>query len=172
MQFALLSIFTVLVLGLDETLEGEEGDTGNAAASGDKLDLLLPAPQRVLLNRVLEVGKPTVVLLMAGSAVDLSVAQEKANAVMLTWYPGAGGGRAVADLLFGMASPSDKLPVTFYHDAALEEMPAFTDYSMANRTYRYFDGEPLYPFGYGLSYTAFAYGNVKISAETDMIILP
>ena len=96
----------ILVLGLDETLEGEEGDTGNAAASGDKLDLLLPVPQRKLLSRVLEIGKPTVVLLMAGSAIDLSEAQEKANAVLLTWYPGAGGGRAVADLLFGKASPS------------------------------------------------------------------
>ena len=142
----------ILVLGLDETLEGEEGDTGNAAASGDKLDLLLPVPQRKLLSRVLEIGKPTVVLLMAGSAIDLSEAQEKANAVLLTWYPGAGGGRAVADLLFGKASPSGKLPVTFYYNEALEEMPDFTDYSMENRTYRYYTGKPLYPFGYGLTY--------------------
>ncbi len=142
----------VLVLGLDETLEGEEGDTGNAAASGDKLDLLLPVPQRKLLTRVLDIGKPTVVLLMAGSAIDLSEAQEKANAVMLTWYPGAGGGRAVADLLFGRTSPSGKLPVTFYYNKALEEMPDFTDYSMENRTYRYYTGKPLYPFGYGLTY--------------------
>ncbi len=142
----------VLVLGLDETLEGEEGDTSNAAASGDKLDLLLPAPQRRLLTKVLEIGKPTVVLLMVGSAIDMSEAQEKANAVMLTWYPGAGGGRAVADLLFGKASPSGKLPVTFYHNEALEEMPDFTDYSMNNRTYRYYTGKPLYPFGYGLTY--------------------
>lgn len=142
----------VLVLGLDETMEGEEGDTGNAAASGDKLDLLLPAPQRRLLDKVLAVGKPTVVLLMAGSAIDLSAAQQKANAVMLTWYPGAGGGEAVADLLFGKVSPSGKLPVTFYHNEALEEMPDFTDYSMENRTYRYYTGKPLYPFGYGLTY--------------------
>ena len=142
----------VLVLGLDETMEGEEGDTGNAAASGDKLDLLLPAPQRKLLDTVLAVGKPTVVLLMAGSSIDLSAAQEKANAVMLTWYPGAGGGKAVADLLFGKASPSGKLPVTFYYNEALEEMPDFTDYSMENRTYRYYTGKPLYPFGYGLTY--------------------
>lgn len=142
----------VLVLGLDETLEGEEGDTGNAAASGDKLDLLLPAPQRKLLRRVLDIGKPTVVLLMAGSAIDLSEAQEKANAILLTWYPGAGGGKAVADLLFGKASPSGKLPVTFYRNEALAEMPDFTDYSMKNRTYRYYTGKPLYPFGYGLTY--------------------
>ena len=142
----------VLVLGLDETLEGEEGDTGNAAASGDKMDLLLPAPQRVLMDKVLAVGKPTIVMLMAGSSIDLSEAQEKANAILLTWYPGAGGGKAVADLLFGKASPSGKLPVTFYRNEALDEMPDFTDYSMENRTYRYYTGETLYPFGYGLTY--------------------
>ena len=142
----------VLALGLDETLEGEEGDTGNAAASGDKLDLLLPEPQRGLLRKVLEVGKPTIVLLLAGSAIDLSEAQEKASAVMLCWYPGAGGGKAVADLLFGRVSPSGKLPVTFYYNEALAEMPDFTDYSMKNRTYRYYTGTPLYPFGYGLTY--------------------
>ena len=142
----------ILTLGLDETLEGEEGDTGNAAASGDKLDLLLPEPQRILLDRILELGKPVIVLLMAGSAIDLSAAQEKADAILLTWYPGAGGGKAVADLLFGAASPSGKLPVTFYRNEALSEMPDFTDYSMKNRTYRYYTGTPLYPFGYGLTY--------------------
>ena len=151
----------VLTLGLDETLEGEEGDTGNAAASGDKLDLLLPLPQRTLLTRVLEVGKPTIVLLMAGSAIDISEAQEKANAILLTWYPGAGGGKAVADLLFGKASPSGKLPVTFYRNEALGEMPDFTDYSMKNRTYRYYTGKPLYPFGYGLTY-----GDVAVTGLT------
>ena len=151
----------VLALGLDETLEGEEGDTGNAAASGDKLDLLLPEPQRGLLHKVLEVGKPTIVLLLAGSAIDLSEAQEKASAVMLCWYPGAGGGKAVADLLFGKVSPSGKLPVTFYHNDALAEMPDFTDYSMKNRTYRYYTGTPLYPFGYGLTY-----GDVNVTGLT------
>ena len=142
----------ILVLGLDETLEGEEGDTGNSYSSGDKEDLLLPGPQRLLLDRVLAVGKPTVVILLAGSAIDLSRAQEKADAVLLGWYPGAGGGRAVAELLFGAASPSGKLPVTFYRNEALKELPDFTDYSMSQRTYRYYRGEPLYPFGYGLSY--------------------
>lgn len=151
----------VLALGLDETLEGEEGDTGNANASGDKYDLLLPASQRILLDKVLAVGKPTVVVLMAGSAIDLSKAQEKANAILLTWYPGAGGGTAVADLLFGKASPSGKLPVTFYRNKALEEMPDFTDYSMKNRTYRYYTGTPLYPFGYGLTY-----GDVAVTGLT------
>ena len=149
---AKMSDTVILVLGLDETLEGEEGDTGNSYFSGDKEDLLLPAGQRVLLERVLTVGKPTVVVLMAGSSIDLSKAQEKADAILLTWYPGAGGGREVAELLFGKASPSGKLPVTFYTNSALSEMPDFTDYSMKGRTYRYYKGKPLYPFGYGLSY--------------------
>ena len=142
----------VLVLGLDETLEGEEGDTGNSYYSGDKEDLLLPASQRRLLQKVLAVGKPTVVILMAGSSIDLTEAEEGADAILLSWYPGALGGKAVADLLFGNESPSGKLPVTFYRNEALEEMPDFTDYSMRNRTYRYYQGVPLYPFGYGLSY--------------------
>ena len=142
----------ILVLGLDETLEGEEGDTGNSYYSGDKDDLLLPASQRRLLQKVLEVGKPTVVVLMAGSSIDLTVAEEKADSIILSWYPGALGGKALADLLFGKDSPSGKLPVTFYHNEALREMPDFTDYSMSGRTYRYHQGEPLYPFGYGLTY--------------------
>ena len=142
----------ILVLGLDETLEGEEGDTGNSYFSGDKADLLLPEPQRRLLERVLALGKPTAVVLMVGSAIDLSQAQERAGAILLSWYPGAGGGKAVAELLFGRASPSGKLPVTFYRNEALDEMPAFTDYSMLARSYRYYTGAPLYPFGYGLSY--------------------
>ncbi len=144
----------ILVLGLNETLEGEEGDTGNSYNSGDKADLLLPEPQRILLSGVLAVGKPTIVILLAGSAIDLSEAEEKANAILLGWYPGAGGGKAIAELLFGEASPSGKLPVTFYRNDALKELPAFTDYAMAGRTYRYYRGEPLYPFGYGLSYGA------------------
>ena len=142
----------ILCLGYDERLEGEEPDDGNAYGSGDKEDLLLPAPQRKLLDAVLAVGKPTVVLLMAGSSVDPGAAAEKADAILLTWYPGARGGKAVAQLLFGDASPSGKLPVTFYRNEQLAAMPAFTDYAMHDRTYRYFREEPLYPFGYGLSY--------------------
>lgn len=152
----------ILALGLDETLEGEEMDAGNNAEScGDKVDLLLPEPQRELLHKVLNVGKPTIVILMAGSAIDLSEAEERADAVLLSWYPGAGGGRAVADLLFGKVSPSGKLPVTFYRNEALQEMPEFTDYSMRNRTYRYYTGQPLYPFGYGLTY-----GDVVVTGVT------
>jgi len=142
----------ILVLGLDETLEGEEGDTGNSYYSGDKEDLLLPESQRLLLNRVLAEGKPTVIILMAGSSIDPDGAQDRANALLLSWYPGAYGGKAVAEILFGKASPSGKLPVTFYRNSALSEMPDFTDYSLKNRTYRYYSGSPLYPFGYGLTY--------------------
>ena len=149
----------VLVVGLDETLEGEEGDTGNAAASGDKLDLLLPESQRRLMDAVLAVGKPTVIVLMAGSAIDLGAATDRANAVLLTWYPGARGGRAVADILLGKISPSGKLPVTFYHNDQLARMPEFTDYAMKGRTYRYIEEAPLYPFGYGLTY-----GDCRVSA--------
>jgi len=142
----------VLVLGLDETLEGEEGDTGNAAASGDKADLLLPEGQRRLMDAVLGVGKPTAIVLMAGSAIDLGEGAERAGAVLLTWYPGARGGRTVADLLLGRVSPSGKLPVTFYRNEQLDRMPEFTDYAMRSRTYRYIEEAPLYPFGYGLTY--------------------
>ncbi|MBQ2992215.1 MAG: glycoside hydrolase family 3 C-terminal domain-containing protein [Clostridia bacterium] len=157
----------VLVVGLDETLEGEEGDTGNAAASGDKLDLLLPASQRRLMDAVLAAGKPTAICLMAGSAIDLQQAGEKANAVLLTWYPGARGGRTVADILLGRVSPSGKLPLTFYHNEQLKLMPEFTDYSMQSRTYRYFEHEPLYPFGYGLTYGDVYVQQADVCADGD-----
>lgn len=149
------SDLVILCLGLDENLEGEEGDTGNAYASGDKLDLLLPEPQRKLLERVAATGVPFVACIMSGSALDLTFADEKAAAVLQTWYPGARGGRDVAQIFFGEAAPSGKLPLTFYRD--LSGMPDFTDYSMKGRTYRYLEKEPLYPFGYGLTY-----GNAEI----------
>ena len=155
----------ILVLGYDERLEGEERDEGNHCGSGDKDDLLLPEPQRRLLDAVLAVGKPTVVVLTAGSAVDVSQAQERADAILLAWYPGAGGGGAVAELLFGDVSPSGKLPVTFYKNEALEELPDFTDYRMAGRTYRYYTGTPLYPFGYGLSYADMELSDLSATRE-------
>ena len=118
------------------------------------------------------VGKPTIVVLMAGSAIDLNYAQDNCNGILLAWYPGARGGRAVADLLFGKESPSGKLPVTFYKD--LEGMPEFTDYSMKNRTYRYMEKEALYPFGYGLTYsnTCVTEAEVvgEVSAESDIML--
>ncbi len=140
----------VLCVGLDETLEGEEGDTGNSYASGDKVDLLLPEVQRELIEAVMKVGKPTIVLNMTGSAMDLRYEQEHADAIMQVWYPGARGGKVIADMLFGELSPSGKLPITFYNDTA--DLPDFEDYSMKGRTYKYLTATPLYPFGYGLSY--------------------
>ncbi|SFH51370.1 beta-glucosidase [Lachnospiraceae bacterium NLAE-zl-G231] len=140
----------VLCLGLDENLEGEEGDTGNSYASGDKKDLELPESQRELLEAVAGCGKPVVLCMMSGSAIDMQFAAEHVNAILQVWYPGARGGKAAAEILFGACSPSGKLPVTFYKD--LEGFPAFEDYSMKGRTYRYLEKEPLYPFGYGLTY--------------------
>ena len=155
----------VVVVGLDENLEGEEGDAGNQFASGDKINLELPIPQRQLLNSVLDCNKPTIVINMSGSAINLGVAQEKAAAIIQAWYPGAKGGEDVADILFGDVSPSGKLPVTFYHSA--EELPDFKDYSMKNRTYRYFTGEPLYPFGYGLTYGKCAVKDMEVELKKD-----
>ncbi|MBR6524678.1 MAG: glycoside hydrolase family 3 C-terminal domain-containing protein [Clostridia bacterium] len=142
----------LLVVGLDETLEGEEGDAYNASYSGDKPDLYLPRTQRNLVKKVLEVGKPTIVVMLAGSSMDLEDANEKASAILQGWYPGARGGKAIAELLLGKKSPSGKLPLTFYYNKQLETMPAFEDYGMKGRTYRYFTDKPLYPFGFGLTY--------------------
>lgn len=153
----------VLCLGLDETLEGEEGDTGNSYASGDKVDLLLPEVQRELLEAVVAAGKPVILVNMTGSAMDLRYAQEHCAAIVQAWYPGARGGRVVADILTGEISPSGKLPVTFYRDT--EELPDFEDYSMKGRTYRYFTGEVLYPFGYGLTYGSAEISGVKLGGK-------
>ena len=140
----------VLCIGLDESLEGEEGDTGNAYASGDKENLEFPKSQQRLMHAVLETGKKVIVCNFTGSAMNLSEAEEKAEAVIQAWYPGSQGGKALANILFGEVSPSGKLPITFYR--TLDQLPDFTDYSMKGRTYRYLTEEPLYPFGYGLSY--------------------
>ncbi len=147
------SDLVILCVGLDETLEGEEGDTGNSYASGDKVDLLLPKSQRDLVDALKKVGTPIILLNVTGSAMDLNYAKQDPviGAVLQTWYPGAEGGKAVADILFGQVSPSGKLPVTFYN--SLEELPAFTDYSMKGRTYRYMEHAAQYPFGYGLGYS-------------------
>ena len=140
----------VLVVGLNENLEGEEMHESNAGGSGDKADLLLPAPQRKLMEVVAGTGKPVVLVNMTGSAMDLRFADAHFSAVVQGWYPGARGGKAIAELIFGKYSPSGKLPVTFYNSA--DDLPAFTDYAMENRTYRYFKGDVLYPFGFGLTY--------------------
>ena len=145
----------VLSLGLDSTIEGEEGDTGNAFAAGDKNSLYLPECQQRLLEAVSKTGKPIVVVINTGSAMDVTFADENCNAVLQAWYSGEYGGRALADILFGKVSPSGKLPVTFYKEGTL---PDFSDYSMKGRTYKFMDSTPLYPFGFGLSYSSFSYG--------------
>ena len=145
----------VMCLGLDATIEGEEGDAGNEFGSGDKLSLGLPGKQQQLLEAVVACGKPVILVLLAGSALAVTWAdgQDSVPAIVQGWYPGAQGGRAIGQLLFGAYSPEGKLPVTFYRTT--EELPEFTDYSMKGRTYRYMEQEALYPFGYGLSYTKF-----------------
>lgn len=154
----------VLCLGLDADLEGEEGDTGNEFSSGDKINLALPGLQQELLETVAACNKPVVLLLLAGSALAIDWADEHVPAIVQGWYPGAEGGRAFANILFGDKNPEGKLPITFYH--ADTKLPEFTDYSMKNRTYRYMTEEALYPFGYGLSYTSFTYSNVAVSSTT------
>ncbi|MDR0903409.1 MAG: glycoside hydrolase family 3 C-terminal domain-containing protein [Ruminococcus sp.] len=164
---AALSDLVIMVVGLDETLEGEQGDTGNSAASGDKGDLLLPRSQRRMMRAVMAEGKPVVVVLMAGSSIDLEEVNDSAKAILHAWYPGGQGGETVADILFGKVSPSGKLSVTFYHNGDLPKMPDFTDYNMKGRTYRYIDFAPLYPFGYGLTYGDVSVKSASVKLQPD-----
>ena len=157
----------VMCLGLDATIEGEEGDAGNEFGSGDKKGLKLPGLQQELLEEVTALGKPVILLILAGSAMDVSWADEHVNAIVDCWYPGARGGKAIAEMLFGEYSPSGKLPVTFY--ASDEDLPDFKDYSMENRTYRYFKGTPLYSFGYGLSYNKVSYQAAELDHDKGQI---
>jgi beta-glucosidase len=154
----------VLVLGLTPTVEGEEiAIEIEGFRGGDRTEIGLPAPQEELLRKVCALGKPTVLVLMGGSALAVTWAAENVPAILEAWYPGQAGGDAIADVLFGDYNPAGRLPVTFYRST--EDLPPFTDYRMAGRTYRYFRGEPLFPFGYGLSYTRFAYSNLRLSAD-------
>jgi beta-glucosidase len=153
----------VAVMGLSPRIEGEEMKVeADGFAGGDRTKIDLPAPQETLLERVYATGKPVVLILTNGSALSVNWAAGKLPAIIEAWYPGGEGGTAVAEALAGDFSPGGRLPVTFYK--SIEQLPAFDDYSMAKRTYRYFDGEPLYPFGYGLSYTTFTYNKPKVSA--------
>lgn len=163
------SDLVVMCLGLDASIEGEEGDEGNQFGSGDKPGLKLTGCQQELLEEIAKIGKPVVLLVLSGSALDLSWAQESnnVNAIMQCWYPGARGGRAIAEVLFGKASPGGKMPLTFY--ASDEDLPDFSDYSMENRTYRYFKGTPLYPFGYGLGYSKIDYLFASIDKDKGAI---
>ncbi|HEY2376382.1 MAG TPA: glycoside hydrolase family 3 C-terminal domain-containing protein [Gemmatimonadaceae bacterium] len=150
----------VLVLGLTARLEGEEMPIQIPGfRGGDRTQLDLPAPQEHLLERIASLGKPTVLVLMNGSALAVNWAQEHVPAILEAWYPGQAGGTAIADVLFGDYNPAGRLPVTFYK--SVNDLPAFDDYRMAGRTYRFFTGTPLYPFGQGLSYTTFAYSDVR-----------
>jgi beta-glucosidase len=151
----------VFVGGLTGDVEGEEMKVNFPGFNGgDRTDLLLPQSQQKLLDALQATGKPIVLVLTAGSAIAVDKEQAKLPAIVMAWYPGQRGGNAVADVLFGATNPAGRLPVTFYK--ADEKLPDFEDYSMKNRTYRYFTGQPLYPFGHGLSYTKFSYTGLKL----------
>jgi beta-glucosidase len=152
----------VFVGGLSPELEGEEMKVPYPGfAGGDRTDLELPASQQRLLEALHATGKPVVLVLTTGSALAVRWAKEHLPAIVVAWYPGQRGGSAVADVLFGDANPAGRLPVTFY--ASADQLPPFADYAMEGRTYRYFRGEPLYPFGHGLSYTRFEYSGLSLS---------
>jgi beta-glucosidase len=155
----------VLFLGLTARLEGEEMRVQiEGFAGGDRTRIDLPTAQEHLLERIAAVGKPTVLVLMSGSALAVTWAQDHVPAILEAWYPGQAAGTAIADVLFGDYSPAARLPVTFYR--GVDDLPPFDDYKMTGRTYRFFAGTPLYPFGHGLSYTTFAYKNLRTSAPT------
>ena len=154
----------VLVLGLSPRLEGEEMSVHvEGFQGGDRIDIGLPAAQQKLMEEIVALGKPVVLVLLNGSALAVNWARDHVPAIVEAWYPGEAGGDAIADVLFGDYNPAGRLPVTFYRST--DQLPAFTDYRMAGRTYRYFTGEPLYPFGYGLSYSSFAYRNLRLPGE-------
>lgn len=149
------SDLTIAVIGLTPVLEGEEGDAFLSPQGGDRAGLDLPAAHIKLLRELRKKNKPVVAVVTGGSALDIAAIEPYADAIILAWYPGEQGGNALADLLFGKVSPSGRLPVTFYR--SLEQLPSYADYAVEGRTYRYFNGPVQYPFGYGMSYTSFAY---------------
>jgi beta-glucosidase len=155
----------VMCLGISPALEGEEMTVSVAGfRGGDRTDIALPKAQEDLLKAIRATGKPVVVVLLNGSALAVNWANENVPAILDAWYPGQEGGAAIADVLFGDYNPGGRLPVTFYK--SVDQLPPFEDYRMQGRTYRYFKGDPLYPFGFGLSYTRFKYDNLKLSAKT------
>jgi beta-glucosidase len=154
----------IAVVGITSSLEGEEMPVSEPGfLGGDRTSIDLPAPEEALVEAVVATGKPVAVVLMNGSALAVNWINDHANAVLESWYPGEEGGAAVAETLSGKNNPAGRLPVTFYKD--LTQLPNFEDYTMAGRTYRYFKGKPLYPFGYGLSYTTFKYSDLKIPQQ-------
>src|SRR5690606_10832524 len=140
----------IVIIGLSQEMEGEEGQqeglSGGAKSRGDRTDIALPGVQEELLQAIHATGTPVVVVLVNGSAIAINWAQDHVPAILEAWYPGQGGGTAIADVLFGDYNPAGRLPVTFYKSVA--QIPDFTDYNMAGRTYRYMTEEPLYPFGH------------------------
>jgi beta-glucosidase len=155
----------VAFVRLSPELEGEEMPIHvEGFSGGDRSDIKLPAAQQHLLEAVAATGKPLVVVLMNGSALAVNWAQEHAQAVLEAWYPGEAGAQAIAETLAGKNNPGGRLPITFY--TSVDQLPGFSDYSMATRTYRYFKGKPLYGFGYGLSYTTFAYSKLHLSSAS------
>ncbi len=153
----------VMVLGITPHQEGEENEN-KENPSGDRSSIQLPQVQEDLLKAVVATGKPVVLVLTGGSSQAISYAKDKVPAILATWYSGEEGGKAVANTLFGTNNPAGRLPITFY--AGLQDLPAFDDYSMKNRTYRYYSGTPLWGFGYGLSYSTFAYSSLNLSSAT------
>jgi beta-glucosidase len=164
-ELAARSDLAVVVLGLTQELEGEEGQgesvPGGRRSRGDREDLDLPGLQEQLLRAVSATGVPIVLALLNGSALGVNWAQENVPAILEAWYPGQSGGTALAEVIFGDYNPAGRLPVTFYK--SIDQLPPFRDYRMQGRTYRYFRGEPLYPFGFGLSYTTFTYRDLEIT---------
>jgi beta-glucosidase len=155
---------TILVLGLSQRLEGEEMPLKiEGFSGGDRTSLDLPSVQEKLLEAITATGKPVIVVMANGGAMSINKAQEKASAIILAGYGGQQGGNAVADVLFGDYNPAGRLPVTYYK--SVDQLPPFDDYDMTGRTYRYFIKEPLYPFGYGLSYTTFNYSNLSLPSS-------
>jgi beta-glucosidase len=164
-EVARQSDLIVAIVGITSDLEGEEMRVDIPGfEGGDRTSLDLPKDEQDLLETVKATGKPLVVVLMSGSALAVNWASEHANAILQAWYPGEEGGSAIAETIAGDNNPAGRLPVTFYK--GVDQLPEFADYSMARRTYRYFDGQPLYPFGYGLSYSKFAYSRVTLSKTT------
>lgn len=151
----------IAVLGLSPLMEGEEGDAIASASTGDRESIELPPHQTEFLRKLKATGKPVVLVLTGGSALAIPQEHDLADAVVMAWYPGEEGGNAVADVLFGDVNPSGRLPVTF--PRATAQLPPFEDYAMDNRTYRFMREEPLYPFGFGLSYTTFAYSDLRLA---------
>ncbi|MBY9017832.1 MAG: glycoside hydrolase family 3 C-terminal domain-containing protein [Candidatus Lokiarchaeota archaeon] len=153
----------IMVLGISPRMEGEQGQAIESDLTGDRIDIGLPGSQNSLLKEIHEIGKPIVLILTGGSALSFEQAKEMIPAILFAWYPGEEGGIAVADVIFGDYNPAGRLPVTFYK--SIDQIPDIRDYNMKGRTYRYFEGEPLYPFGFGLSYTSFHYDNLDLSSD-------